>query len=223
MRTRLKICCISSREEGALAIEAGADALGLVAKMPSGPGTISDSLIADIIATVPPPISTFLLTNETTASAISSHIRITSPSTVQVVNHLDPEQWTILRHLEPSTHFVQVIHVEGPDALDLIPIYSPLVDAFLLDSGRPNAPVAELGGTGRRHDWTISASFVKASPMPVFLAGGLTPGNVAEAIRQVRPFGLDLCSGVRTDGHLDTAKLTAFIQEAAKADALAAL
>jgi phosphoribosylanthranilate isomerase len=222
MRTRIKICCISSREEGALAIEAGADALGLVAKMPSGPGTISDSWIADIIATVPPSISTFLLTNETTASAISSHIRITSPSTVQVVNHLDPEQWALLRHLERSTRFVQVIHVEGPGAIDLIPIYSPFVDAFLLDSGRPNAPVAELGGTGRLHDWTISASFVEASPKPVFLAGGLTAGNVAHAIRQVRPFGLDLCSGVRTDGHLDAAKLTAFMQEAAKADALAA-
>jgi phosphoribosylanthranilate isomerase len=223
MRIRIKICCISSREEAALAIAAGADALGLVAQMPSGPGTISDALIGDIIGTIPPPISTFLLTNETKAEAISEHIQKTRPSTVQAVNHLDPKQWKHLRHLEPLTHFVQVIHVEGPEALDLIPIYSPFVDAFLLDSGRPNAPIAELGGTGRQHDWAVSAEFVKASSKPVFLAGGLNAGNVADAIRQVRPFGLDLCSGVRTHGRLDTAKLTAFMQETAKVDALTAI
>jgi phosphoribosylanthranilate isomerase len=219
MKTRIKICCISSRAEAALAIEAGADALGLVAKMPSGPGTISDALINDIISAVPPPISTFLLTNETTAESISAHIRGTHPSVVQAVNHLDPNQWQLLRQLEPSVHFVQVIHVEGPDALNLIPVYSPHIDTFLLDSGRPSAAIPELGGTGRRHDWSISVEFVNASPKPVFLAGGLNAGNVAEAISQVRPFGIDLCSGVRTNGHLDVAKLKAFIQETAKADA----
>jgi phosphoribosylanthranilate isomerase len=221
MRTRIKICCISSHAEAALAIEAGADALGLVAKMPSGPGTISDALICDIISVVPPPISSFLLTNETTAESIAAHIRRTRPSVLQAVNHLDPEQWKLLRQLEPSVQFVQVIHVEGPAALEFIPVYSPYIDAFLLDSGRPSAPIPELGGTGRRHDWSISAEFVNASPKPVFLAGGLNAGNVAEAISQVCPFGIDLCSGVRTDGQLDVFKLQAFLRETAKADTLA--
>ena len=103
------------------------------------------------------------------------------------------------------------IHVEGREALQLIPAYEPCVHAFLLDSGRPNAPVAELGGTGRAHDWAVSAAFVRATEKPVFLAGGLTAANVAEAIGQVRPYGVDLCSGVRTGGQLDPQKLFAFV------------
>ncbi|MFX5705237.1 hypothetical protein ABTE52_19850, partial [Acinetobacter baumannii] len=72
-------------------------------------------------------------------------------------------------------------------------------------------PVAELGGTGRAHDWAVSAAFVRATEKPVFLAGGLTAANVAEAIGQVRPYGVDLCSGVRTGGQLDPQKLFAFV------------
>jgi phosphoribosylanthranilate isomerase len=218
MRTRVKICCIASPQEATMAIDAGADALGLVARMPSGPGTITDEMIARITALAPPPVSTFLLTSETTADAISTHVRATDPTTVQIVCHIDPVDSARLAQLEPHVRRVQVIHVEGPDALDLIPLYAPHVHAFLLDSGRPNAPVAELGGTGRQHDWSISARFVAASPIPVFLAGGLTPANAGDAIRQVRPYGLDLCSGVRTDGTLDPAKLRAFMQAVAQAD-----
>jgi len=211
VRTRIKICCIASVEEARMAIAAGADALGLVARMPSGPGPIPDSVIAEVTAAVPPPVSTFLLTCETTADAISAHIRATRPTTVQIVSHIAPQESARLAVLEPHVRRVQVIHVEGPEALDLIDVYSAHVHAFLLDSGRPNAAIAEFGGTGRQHDWTISARFVKASPLPVFLAGGLSASNVGDAIRQVRPFGLDLCSGVRTDGRLDPEKLKAFM------------
>jgi phosphoribosylanthranilate isomerase len=211
MRTRIKVCCIADMQEAVMAIEAGADALGLVARMPSGPGPISDKQIAKVTAIVPPPVATFLLTSETTADAISAHIRATNPTTVQIVSHIDPAESEKLAEIEPHIRRVQVIHVEGPDALNLIGIYSPNVHAFLLDSGRPSATVAELGGTGRRHDWTVSAEFVKASQRPVFLAGGLSAENAGEAIRLVHPFGLDLCSGVRTDGRLDPAKLKNFI------------
>lgn len=209
MRTRIKICCIASRQEAALAVAAGADAVGLVARMPSGPGPISDELIAEIAATVPPPVATFLLTAETAAQAIAAHVAATRANTVQVVSHIDPAESARLAQLLPATRRVQVIHVEGPDATGLIPRYAPHVHAFLLDSGRPAA--AELGGTGRTHDWAVSADFVRASPLPVFLAGGLTPENAGRAIAQVRPYGLDLCSGIRTDGHLDAAKLAAFM------------
>lgn len=218
MRTRIKICCIASIEEARVAIEAGADALGLVAAMPSGPGPIADDRIAEVTAYVPPPVATFLLTSETMASGISAHVRATKPTAVQIVSHIDPAEAARLAELEPHVRRVQVIHVEGEDALALIPAYAPHVHAFLLDSGRPNAAIPELGGTGRAHDWDISAAFVKASPRPVFLAGGLTHSNVAEAIRRVRPFGLDLCSGVRTDGRLDRAKLDAFVLAAERAD-----
>ncbi|WP_141243865.1 phosphoribosylanthranilate isomerase [Sphingomonas lenta] len=209
MRTRLKVCCIASADEAWMAIQAGADALGLVANMPSGPGTISDDQIATIAVLVPPPVASFLLTSEISADAISAHVRRTQPSTVQVVSHIAPAESARLALLEPHVRRVQVIHVEDRAALDLLPTYSPHVHAFLLDSGRPNASVAELGGTGRAHDWEISAAFVEASPRPVFLAGGLTADNVGRAIDQVQPYGLDVCSGVRTYGRLDPVKLTA--------------
>lgn len=218
MLTRIKICCIASLDEARMAIAAGADALGLVARMPSGPGPIPDSRIAEITAMVPPPVATFLLTSETTATAIAAHSRATNPTTVQIVAHIDPAESRELARLLPHVRRVQVIHVEGPEALDLIPAYSPHVHAFLLDSGRPNAAVAELGGTGRAHDWTISAAFVRATDRPVFLAGGLTAANVGDAIRQVRPYGLDLCSGIRTDGRLDPGKLDAFVRAVRRAD-----
>jgi phosphoribosylanthranilate isomerase len=194
MRTRIKICCIASIDEAQLAIAAGADALGLVAAMPSGPGAIPDARIAQIAAWTPPPVATFLLTSETTAQRIVEHVRATQPSTVQIVGHIDPDEAAQLARLLPHVRRVQVIHVEGPEALALIPAYAPHVHAFLLDSGRT-------------HDWSVSARFVRASPRPVFLAGGLDDTNVADALRQVRPYGIDLCSRVRTDGKLDVMKL----------------
>jgi phosphoribosylanthranilate isomerase len=218
MRTRVKVCCIASAEEAEMAVAAGADALGLVGAMPSGPGPIPDDRIAEIARLVPPPVATFLLTSETTAEAISAHIRATGPTAVQVVSHIEPAEAARLAVLEPRVRRVQVIHVEGSDALDLIPLYAPHVHAFLLDSGRPNATIRELGGTGRVHDWAVSAAFVQASPVPVFLAGGLTPDNAGEAIRRVRPYGLDLCSGVRTEGRLDPAKLESFMRSVRSAD-----
>ena len=214
MTVRIKICCIASWEEAALAISAGADALGLVAEMPSGPGPISDPQIAAITAVVPPPISTFMLTSRTTAAAISDHIDATRPTTVQIVTHLPESESRELARLQPHVRRVQVIHVEDERALDLIPLYAPHVHAFLLDSGRPSAGVPEFGGTGRTHDWSISRAFVERSPLPVFLAGGLKAENVQEAVRAVRPFGVDLCSGVRTDGALDPDKLNAFVDAA---------
>lgn len=218
MRTRIKICCIASTEEAQLAIDAGADALGLVAAMPSGPGPIADERIAEVTAFVPPPIATFLLTSETTAGAISAHVRATRPTTIQIVSHIDPAESARLAELEPHVRRVQVIHVENADALALIAPYAPHVHAFLLDSGRPSAAIPELGGTGRAHDWGISAAFVKASPRPVFLAGGLSHANVVDAIDRVRPFGLDLCSGVRTADRLDRVKLEVFVLAVERAD-----
>lgn len=222
MRTRVKICCIASLDEARVALDAGADALGLVAAMPSGPGPIPDAVIRAIAAAVPPPVATFLLTSETTADAIAAHIQATRPSTVQIVSHITPAKSRKLAEREPHIRRIQVVHVEGPEALDLIPAYAPHVDAFLLDSGRPGAPIAELGGTGRAHDWAVSAAFVRATPLPVFLAGGLSAANVADAIATVRPYGLDLCSGVRTAGRLDPVKLRAFMRAVADADMAAA-
>jgi phosphoribosylanthranilate isomerase len=221
MRTRIKICCMASLEEAQLAIRAGADAVGLigVSAMPSSRRAVDDRTVAAIAAAVPPPIATFLLTAESTAAGVARHVLATGASTVQIVSHLSPSESEQLPKLLPTTRRVQVIHVENESALDMIGQYAPHVHAFLLDSGRPGLPTPEYGGTGRTHDWSVSAEFVRLSPHPVFLAGGLSPGNVGDAMSRVRPFGVDLCSGVRTDGRLDRDKLEAFIDAVRAAEA----
>ncbi len=219
MRTRIKICCISTIEEARVAAAAGVDALGLVGHMPSGPGVIDDETIRSIAVAVPPPTARFLLTSEISADAIAAHVRICAVDTVQIVQHISPTELARVATLLPDIRIVQVVHVEGEDAFDWIHRYAEHADAFLLDSGRPSAAVPELGGTGRTHDWYVSAEFVRRSPIPVFLAGGLNADNVAEAITQVRPYGLDLCSGVRTGGRLDAAKLSRYVNAIHAADA----
>jgi phosphoribosylanthranilate isomerase len=210
-RPRIKVCCIMSRDEARLAIDAGASALGLVAHMPSGPGVIPDDEIAGIAAAVPPPVATFLLTSRRTVAGIVEHHRRVRTSTVQIVDALAEGTYTELRDRLPGIKLVQVIHVIGRESIDEALAVAAQVDALLLDSGRPSLAVKELGGTGRAHDWRVSREIREAVDVPVFLAGGLRVDNVHDAIAEVGPFGLDLCTGVRTDGRLDAAKLTAFM------------
>lgn len=210
MRTRLKVCCIASPEEARLAIDAGADALGLVARMPTGPGPIDDDLIATIADSVPAPVATFLLTSEIDPDTVVDHVRRTRVNTVQLVDDAtEPDVYQALRRELPSIRIVQVVHVIDRLSVSLALAACPYVDTLLLDSGNPRA--RELGGTGRTHDWSLSRDIVERSPRPVFLAGGINPSNVADAIAHVQPFGIDLCSGVRTNGHLDTTKLRALV------------
>lgn len=210
-RTRVKICCISSAAEAKLAIDEGADALGLVSQMPSGPGVIDEGLINAIATHVSPGVDTFLLTAHHTAHDIATQVHACGTTTVQIVKHIDPAEYPELIRRAPAVRRVQVIHVEDRRALDLINAYSPHVHALLLDSGRPGARVATFGGTGQTHDWDISAECVNRSPKPVFLAGGLNPVNIEEAISRVRPYGVDLCSGVRSNGELNQSLLSAFM------------
>jgi len=196
--------------EAELAIAYGADALGLVGAMPSGPGVIDDDLVRKIADTTPPTVETFLLTSRERGDAIADHVEYCGTTTVQIVRHIDVAEYQRVIQRLPTTRRVQVIHVEDESAIDLVRKYEPFVHAFLLDSGRPSAPVVQLGGTGRSHDWQISAKIVASTAKPVFLAGGLKPENVREAITSVEPFGLDLCSGVRTNEKLDETKLRDF-------------
>lgn len=208
---RVKVCCIASVEEAHRAIAHGASALGLVSQMPGGPGPIDESLIAAIIATVPPPIATFLLTSATSAVAIIDQQRRLRPTTLQLVDHILPPLHHELRRALPGVTLVQVVHVEDDESVDYALSIAPGVDALLLDSGRLKAPVRELGGTGRTHDWHLSRRIRDSAARPIFLAGGLGEHNVTEAIRAVAPFAVDLCTGVRTHGTLDASKLSAFM------------
>jgi phosphoribosylanthranilate isomerase len=212
LRPRIKICCISSKEEARLAISYGADALGLVSQMPSGPGVISEELIVEIAKSIPPPIASFLLTSLQDAEAIIEQQRRCRTNTLQLVDRLPPGSHQRLREALPGIALVQVIHVRGPEALEEALEVAPFVDALLLDSGRPDLPVKILGGTGQVHDWTISRRIREAVSIPIFLAGGLSAENARAAVEEVAPFGLDLCSSVRTDGRLDPQKLERFFR-----------
>lgn len=211
-KPRVKICCIKSINEAMTAIEFGASALGLVGKMPSGPGPIEDDLINEIARNVPPPIATFLLTSETTAEGIIAHHKRVNTSTIQIVDELAGRQYKKLREELPGIKLVQVIHVIDNNSVKEAIEISEMVDALLLDSGNPNLAIKELGGTGRKHDWNLSKEIRERISIPLFLAGGLNNNNVKQAIEYVQPFGVDLCSSVRTNGNLDERKLEEFFK-----------
>ena len=210
---KIKICCIASIEEAELAIRAGAWAIGLVARMPSGPGPIADELIAKIAAHVRGRVETFLLTSEQSADAIITHAERTRTTTIQIVDALTAGMYADMRRALPEVKLVQVIHVEDESNIGEALAAAEHVDYLLLDSGRPKQAVKELGGTGRIHDWQISKTIRERSRVPLFLAGGLNPENVGEAVRIVQPFGVDICSGVRINGKLDEGLVGKFVGE----------
>ena len=212
MNPRIKICCIASVDEARLAIRSGASALGLVSAMPSGPGPIAEELIAEIAAQTPPPIATFLLTSLQEPDAVIDQQRRCGCNTLQLVDTFPIDGYAKVRYALPGVRIVQVIHVIDDASVAEAQAVAPYVDALLLDSGNPALAVKELGGTGRTHNWELSRQIVERVGCPVFLAGGLRAENVADAIRAVRPFGIDVCSGVRTDDKLDAVRVAAFMR-----------
>ena len=213
---RVKICCTQSVEEAWLAINAGASALGFVSAMPSGPGIISDDHIATIVRAVPPPIATFLLTCRQDVDGIVTQQRHTGANTLQLCDEVGVDGHRELRAQLPGISIVQVIHVAGQESVAEAAAVAQHVDALLLDTGNRTSAVKELGGTGRQHDWRISRTIRDTVSVPVFLAGGLRPENVAEAIRVVAPFGVDVCSGLRPEGPLDVALMQEFFRSTRK-------
>jgi phosphoribosylanthranilate isomerase len=216
--TRIKVCCIQSEDEVDRAIEAGASALGLVSAMPSGPGVISDERIAALAAHISGRVTTFLLTSSIDPSVIHAQVRASGVDVVQLCDMLTPSGREQIRSRLPGVAVVQVIHVSDDSAIDEAIGAEPTSDALLLDSGNPGRNVPELGGTGRIHNWSISGKIVSAVRIPVILAGGLNPQNVASAVALVRPFGVDVCTGVRSDRTLDDEKLEAFSKAVKRAD-----
>jgi len=215
---RVKICCIANIAEAWMAINHGASAIGLVSAMPSGPGPIPEELIAEIAATIPPGVATFLLTCKQDVEAIIDQQRRLRVNTIQICDRLETGSYEQLRQALPGVSLVQVVHVSGAESVSEAVSVARFVDAILLDSGNQSLPIKELGGTGRTHDWNVSREIVKEVPVPVFLAGGLRSDNVADAVRTVGPFGVDVCTGVRTNGELDEVKLRAFFAAVREAE-----
>lgn len=212
-KPKVKICCIASIAEAWMAIAHGASCIGLVSAMPSGPGPIEEELIAEIAAVVPPGVSSFLLTSKQDVASIIDQQRRLGVNTLQLVDRLEDGTHADLRAALPGVKIVQVIHVTGPESVEEAQTVARYVDAILLDSGNQSLQVKELGGTGRTHDWSLSRRIRETIDVPLFLAGGLRPDNVAEAVHAVQPYGIDVCSGLRTDGKLDPVKLGAFFAE----------
>jgi phosphoribosylanthranilate isomerase len=208
----VKICCIGTVDEAELAVAYGASAIGLVSQMPSGPGVLREELVVEIAAAVPPSVSSFLLTSKQDTASIIAQQRRTRVNTLQICDRLETGTYDDLRGALPGIAIVQVIHVTGEDSIEEALSVAPHVDGILLDSGNPSGAVRELGGTGRVHDWRISKAIREAIDTPLFLAGGLNPDNVVQAIEEAGPFGLDVCTGVRTGGRLDEGKLARFVR-----------
>lgn len=206
----VKICCIQSIDEARLAIAHGARSLGLVSEMPTGWGPVPEQRIAEIAAVIPPMVDSVLLSSRTDAEAVARQLELTGCNTVQIVDRFPLEDLASLRRAFPGVRILKAVHVMGPESLEAARALAEHVHCLVLDTGGPNG---QLGGTGLTHDWSISAQIVQALDTPVLLAGGLKPHNVQEAIRTVRPYGLDLCTGVRSGPEytLDAEKLAAFM------------
>ena len=212
-KVKVKICCIQSLDEAKLAIKYGAGALGLVSEMPSGPGVISEDLIIEIKKQVPAHIRTFLLTSKTNTDEIITQYKKCSTSHIQLVDSIGIDVYKKLKDELSAVKLVQVIHVTGEESIDEAVNVSNFVDLILLDSGNQKLAVKKLGGTGRTHDWSISKEIIKRLNIPVFLAGGINSSNVSAAINVVKPYGIDLCSGVRINGKLDEDLLKEFFSK----------
>ena len=149
---RVKICCIKDADEARLAIQYGAAALGLVSEMPSGPGVISEELIGKIADIIPPEIASFLLTSGLSAPDIIRQYPHCRTATIQICDDFPIREYAHLRQVLPDVSLVQVIHVNGEEAVPEAVAVAPFVDGVLLDSGNRKYIVKELGGTGRCHD-----------------------------------------------------------------------
>ena len=209
---KLKVCCIKSPEEAQMAIAHGADALGLVGPMPSGPGPISPQQAGLIAQSLPENIMSFYLTSQTSFETISEEYELVRSTHIQLTDHTESSDRARLKQNYPKVKLVQVVHVIDEDSIQQAIDYQENSDYVLLDSGAPNNSIKELGGTGRTHNWDISKQIVAQSTLPVFLAGGINAGNVRDAIAHVNPYGIDLCSSLRTEDNLDADKLDSFIK-----------
>ena len=209
---KLKICCINSHDEAKTAISVGADLLGLVADMPSGEGMIEDHKIREIAASIKSFNNSVLLTSRTDAESIIEHHKETITSHIQIVDYIDVKNYQEIRKSLPDIKLIQVVHVEDESSYSLAMNFSNYVDFILLDSGKPSAKKRTLGGTGDTHNWNISKKIVRDCSIPVYLAGGINHSNAVEAIQKVKPYGIDLCTGLRTNNKLDKNKLNVFME-----------
>jgi phosphoribosylanthranilate isomerase len=202
METRVKICGITSVTDGQAAVEAGADAIGFIFYEKS-PRYVALETAAEISKSLPPFVMRVGVFVNAPEEFVTRAIADCGLTMLQFHGDETPEFCTQFGLMS-----MKAFRMHGPETLEELPKYE--TDAYLLDAYSSTT----LGGSGEKFNWDLAVEAQKCGK-PIFLAGGLTPGNVADAIRKVRPFGVDVSSGVeRTPGKKDHEKVKAFIAAA---------
>ncbi len=212
----IQIAGIMDFAEARMLLDAGVDWLGFPLRLPVHQEDLSDAEAAAVIAALPSPDAAVLITYLSQASEIVALCRMLNVRKVQLHGAVAISELRKLRERTTEALLIKSLVVRGDNLEELqhqVDKYTPYVDAFITDTHDP-ATGAD-GATGKTHDWHISAALVKHSPKPVILAGGLTPDNVREAIRTVRPAGVDAHTGVEgADGRKDAQKVKLFVKAA---------
>ena len=217
---RVKLCGIRNQADLAIALNAGADALGfIVGARHRTEDELTPAAAAGLVATLPPFVSSVMVTHLQQAMPIVAMVRQVGATTLQLQDAIEPEELRAIRSALPAVKLIKAIHVSNgnggsdADALTDAPTEAmatePLVDALLLDSRTAD----RIGGTGLPHDWSISRRIVKSVGRPVILAGGLRPENLQSALEAVRPAAVDVNSGIEdAAGNKDAQRAGAFVR-----------
>jgi phosphoribosylanthranilate isomerase len=215
----VKVCGVRREEDASLAVEFGADGIGLlVGQRHPSPDFISEQLAARIARVLSGKAEAVLVTHVPEVDEIERLLRESEITAVQLHSEILPDGIRELKRRLPNLTVLKSVHVLSRDSMEYPKPYLNLVDGFVLDSFNPATD--QVGGTGLTHDWSISRDIVgRYHDIPIYLAGGLNSGNVAIAIKSVRPFGVDVNSGTKgADGYKDAQKLRDFIDQAKRAD-----
>jgi len=211
---RVQIAGVSTLEEALEAERAGADALGFTLRLPSGVhDELTEARARSIVNCMPPFIATVCITYVATAREAADLCRYVGVSAVQLHGDFPVQELPLLRAAMPNLKIIKAVHVTGPDTLQQARPYVRKVDALILDTYDPDT--GRGGATGKTHDWNLSRQLVDTLQTPIILAGGLTPENVAQAVRTVRPWAVDVHTGVENpDGSRNFTRLHQFVRAA---------
>lgn len=207
----VKFCGINKKEYAEMAIGLGADFLGfLVGITHLAEDKLTNEEAKKIISEVEFKNSVpIAVTHLQDAKEIIETMREINVTAVQIHDSIAIDGIKEIRDSIPDSYIIKAVHVQDRErSLEKALTFEEYVDALLLDS----RTIDRLGGTGKIHDWDISREIVLSVKKPVFLAGGLTPDNLLKAINKVKPFGVDVNSGVEINGEKDLNKMTKFIR-----------
>lgn len=208
--TRVKICGIQSLEDALACVASGADAIGMLVDVKISPRCITAAKAKTIVAGLPPFVTPVIVMMPSSADEVAEAGRLIRPGAIQLHGQESPEMLRRIKSQLPYVRLIKTIHVGAGDEIEKAKSYEGCADAILLDTLSPS-----FGGTGKTHDWATSAEIIRTVSMPVLLAGGLSPSNVAEAVRSARPFAVDVSSGVENEERRkDPEKVMAFIARA---------